>query len=179
MRALKFALPICVFLALALFLLRGLWLNPREVPSPLIGKSAPAFAAPMLSGSAAGAQFSTDAHKGRVWVLNVWASWCPTCPSEKPQLRELVRATGVPLVGLNYKDAPTAAAQALSRYGNPYTVIAEDPQGQIGLDYGVYGTPETFVIDKHGVIRYKHIGPISPDALASKVLPLVAELQKS
>jgi cytochrome c biogenesis protein CcmG/thiol:disulfide interchange protein DsbE len=179
MKALKFGIPLALFIGLAAFLLRGLWLNPREVPSPLIGKPAPAFSAPMLTGSAVSAQFSSEGQKGKVWVMNVWASWCPTCPAEKPQLKALVRASGVPLVGLNYKDTPTPAARALERFGNPYGVIAEDPQGRVGLDYGVYGTPETFVIDKQGIIRYKHIGPISPEALATKVLPLVAELQKS
>jgi cytochrome c biogenesis protein CcmG, thiol:disulfide interchange protein DsbE len=177
MKRLKYLLPLALFGALAVFLLRGLWLNPREVPSPLIGKPAPAFVAPVLAAQAV--QFSTDAHKGQVWVLNVWASWCPTCPAEKPQLKEIVRSLGVPLVGLNYKDSPAPAAQALSRYGNPYTTIVEDPQGRIGLDFGVYATPETFVIDKQGIIRYKHIGPISPDVLATKVLPLITELKKS
>jgi cytochrome c biogenesis protein CcmG/thiol:disulfide interchange protein DsbE len=175
LKRLWIALPLLVFVALAAFLLRGLWLNPREVPSPLIGKAAPAFSAPLLGDPAR--TFTTGEKKGEVWVLNVWASWCPTCPAEKPQLSQLVKAAGVPLIGLNYKDTPDKAAQSLKRYGNPYTQIAADPEGRVGIDYGVYGTPETFVIDKAGVVRFKQIGPISPDVLSDKLLPLIAQLK--
>jgi cytochrome c biogenesis protein CcmG, thiol:disulfide interchange protein DsbE len=179
MRALKFGLPLLAFLGLAGFLLRGLWLNPREVPSPLIGKGAPQFSAPTLNATADSAsQIKNADYAGKVWVLNVWASWCPTCPAEKPQLAELAR-TGVPVVGLNYKDEASAAQRALARHGNPYQAIGVDPAGRIGLDFGVYGTPETFVIDKAGVIRYKHIGPISTETLATKIMPLIGELQRS
>jgi cytochrome c biogenesis protein CcmG, thiol:disulfide interchange protein DsbE len=181
MKALRYALPLVAFLGLAVFLLRGLWLNPREVPSPLVGKPAPAFRGPTLATAAPGTgkvERGSQDYAGQVWILNVWASWCPTCPAEKPQLASLA-AAGIPVVGLNYKDVPDAARKSLARYGNPYVTNIEDPTGSIGLEYGVYGTPETFVIDRQGVIRYKHIGPISPDALAAKILPLVGELKRS
>jgi cytochrome c biogenesis protein CcmG/thiol:disulfide interchange protein DsbE len=116
---------------------------------------------------------------GQVWLLNVWASWCISCRDEHPLLVELAKAKTVPLVGLNYKDKPDEAKAWLKQFGDPYQLSITDLNGRVGIDYGVYGVPETFLIDKAGVIRYKHIGPITPDALQTKILPLVKELQKS
>ena len=171
----RFLLPLAVFLVLAAFLAIGLKLNPREVPSPLIGKPAPAFRLPQLAQPARA--FSEQDLKGKVWLLNVWASWCVSCMDEHPMLVELSRAGTVPIYGLNYKDQREAALAWLSRNGDPYTLSAMDPDGRVGIDYGVYGVPETYLIDKQGVIRYKHIGPITPQVLTTKILPLVKELQ--
>ena len=173
----RFALPLGVFLLLVALLAVGLTLNPREVPSPLIGKSAPAFELPRLHDPAR--PFSPSELRGQVWLLNVWASWCASCRDEHPLLTELARAKTVPIVGLNYKDKPDEAKAWLVRFGDPYVLSVMDPDGRIGIEYGVYGVPETFVIDKTGAIRGKHIGPVTREALEKKILPLVRDLQKS
>jgi cytochrome c biogenesis protein CcmG/thiol:disulfide interchange protein DsbE len=173
----KLLIPLGVFAVLFAFLLVGLGLNPREVPSPLIGKPAPAFVRNQLH--APDKTMGTADMKGQVWLLNVWASWCVACREEHPLLVELGRAKLVPLVGLNYKDEPTDGKRWLAQHGDPYTVSVVDRDGAVGLDFGVYGVPETFVIDKAGVIRYKQIGPVTVEALEKKILPLVRELQKS
>ena len=116
--------------------------------------------------------------KGQVWLLNVWASWCAACLVEHPVLLELQRTGQTRIVGLNYKDEAQAAAAWLARHGDPYVLSVMDADGRVGIDYGVYGVPETFVIDKTGVIRYKHIGPLTREALAKDVLPLVQRLQQ-
>jgi cytochrome c biogenesis protein CcmG, thiol:disulfide interchange protein DsbE len=173
----KLLIPVLVFLVLCAFLLVGLWRDPREVPSPLIGKPAPAFTLAQLhepSKTLAPADL-----KGQVWLLNVWASWCVSCRDEHPLLVELRNAKIVPIVGLDYKDEPAAGMRWLTQNGNPYEVSVVDRNGNAGIDWGVYGVPETFVVDKAGVIRYKQIGPITVDALKTKILPLVRELQKS
>ena len=176
-RAIWFLLPLAVFLLIAGFLLRGLGLNPREVPSPLIGKPAPAFERAQLHEPAKA--FSQKDMLGQVWLLNVWASWCVACREEHPVLVELARRKAVPIVGLNYKDKPDEALAWLKQFGNPYMLSAVDSDGRVGLDFGVYGVPETFLIDKAGVIRYKHIGPITPEAWEKRIYPLVQELAKS
>ena len=163
MKALRFLIPLAVFLALVVFLGKGLDLNPREVPSPLIGKPAPAFALPRLGD--AGGTLKRDELLGRVWVLNVWASWCVPCRAEHPLLVELARKRVAPLYGLNYKDKADTAQAFLRQLGDPYTATVVDADGRVGIDYGVYGVPETFVIDKAGVIRHKHVGPLTPEAL--------------
>lgn len=174
---LRFALPLAIFAVLATFLFVGLGLNPREVPSPLIGKPAPSF---QLSQLALPEQtFSPSQMRGEVWLLNVWASWCVACRIEHPLLVELAKNNVVPLVGLNYKDKRDAAAGWLTQFGNPYKLSAVDSDGRVGIDYGVYGVPETFVIDRQGVIRFKQIGPITEEAWRNKILPLVQQLQKS
>jgi len=173
----KLLIPLGVFAVLFAFLLAGLGLNPREVPSPLIGKPAPAFVRNQLH--APDKTMGTADMKGQVWLLNVWASWCVACREEHPLLVELGRAKLVPLVGLNYKDEPAAGKRWLAQHGDPYTLSVVDRDGAVGLDFGVYGVPETFVIDKAGVIRYKQIGPVTVEALEKKILPLVRELQKS
>jgi cytochrome c biogenesis protein CcmG/thiol:disulfide interchange protein DsbE len=166
---------LAVFLALVVLLGVGLKLNPREVPSPLIGKPAPAFALPQLHEP--GKTFAPADMRGRVWMLNVWASWCVSCRQEHPVLMELSRSGLVPIYGLDYKDQTDDAAKWLQQFGNPYKLSAVDAKGQVGIDYGVYGVPETYVIDKRGVIRYKQIGPVTPEVLQTKILPLVKQLE--
>jgi cytochrome c biogenesis protein CcmG/thiol:disulfide interchange protein DsbE len=162
------------FLVLIAFLGVGLTLNPREVPSPLINKPAPPFQLPQLHEP--DKTFSQKDMAGRVWMLNVWASWCASCRDEHPILVDLAKSGAVPIYGLNYKDKRTDGMAWLQRFGNPYVLSAFDAQGRTGIDYGVYGVPETYVIDKQGVIRYKQIGPVSPQVLKEKILPLIAKL---
>jgi len=173
----KLLIPLVVFVALAGFLFVGLWRDPREVPSPLIDKPAPQFKLSQLAKPAD--SLGTADLKGQVWLLNVWASWCVSCREEHPLLVELGKAQIVPLIGLNYKDEPAAGMKWLAQNGDPYTTSVVDRDGRVGIDFGVYGVPETFVIDKAGTIRYKQIGPITQEALEKKILPLVRELQKS
>jgi cytochrome c biogenesis protein CcmG/thiol:disulfide interchange protein DsbE len=168
------AWTLAVFAALVALLAIGLRLNPREVPSPLIGKPAPAFELPLLL--APDKKFSEKDMLGRVWILNVWASWCPPCLVEHPVVTRIARSGLAPVVGLNYKDAREEALPWLERNGNPYQLIVYDRDGRIGIDYGVYGVPETYVIDAKGVIRYKHIGPLGADVVRDKLEPLVKEL---
>ena len=168
-------LPLAIFLVLAVFLAVGLGLNPREVPSPLIDKAAPAFRLPQLQDPAQ--TLGTDDLQGRVWILNVWASWCVACLDEHPILVEFSRQNVLPIYGLNYKDKREDALAWLGKHGNPYTLSIQDPDGRVGIDYGVYGVPETYVIDGKGVIRYKRIGPVTVQILQEKILPLVRQLR--
>lgn len=184
------------FVALVALLAVGLGLNPRDVPSPLVGKPAPAFALPVLAKP--DQAFGPKDMAGKVWLLNVWSSWCVSCRQEHPVLVEFAKRASVPLVGLNYKEvrgdgefdmskiatdqetklAIERASRWLTQHGDPYTLSVLDLDGRVGIDYGVYGVPETYVIDKAGVIRLKHTGPITPDVLGSKILPLVGELSR-
>jgi cytochrome c biogenesis protein CcmG, thiol:disulfide interchange protein DsbE len=173
----KLLIPLAIFVVLVGFLLVGLSLNPREVPSPLVGQPAPQFKLARLH-QPESLLGPTDL-KGQVWLLNVWASWCVSCRVEHPLLVELSRSKLVPLVGLNYKDKPDEGRAWLAQHGDPYDVSVVDRDGRVGIDWGVYGVPETFVVDKAGTIRYKHIGPVDAAALEKKILPLVRELQKS
>ncbi len=166
--------PLGLFLVLVVFLGVGLTLNPREVPSPLIGKPAPPFQLPLLH--EAEKTFSQKDMLGKVWVLNVWASWCGPCRDEHPIWVDLAKANVVPIYGLNYKDKRADSIAWLQRYGDPYVLSVSDPQGRIGIDYGVYGVPETYVIDKAGVIRFKQVGPVTPAVLKDKIFPLIAKL---
>jgi cytochrome c biogenesis protein CcmG, thiol:disulfide interchange protein DsbE len=175
MRHLKFVIPFLIFMGLVAFFAIGLTRDPREVPSPLIGKPAPAFEIAQLHD--AKSTFKPEDMKGRVWMLNVWASWCVSCRVEHPLLVEVARRNLVPIVGLNYKDKREDATRWLERFGNPYALSAWDIDGRVGIDYGVYGAPETFVIDKAGIIRHKQIGPITPEALEKTILPLLRSLQ--
>jgi len=170
----RFLLPLGIFLALAVFLGLGLRLDPREVPSPLIDKPAPAFALPTLAD--ASQTLRKEDMLGKVWMLNVWASWCVACRQEHPVLIEFARRQVVPIYGLNYKDERANGQRWLQAGGDPYVASLFDYDGRTGIDYGVYGVPETFVIDKSGVIRYKHIGPITPDVLQQKIEPLLRQL---
>ncbi|MBP6224262.1 MAG: DsbE family thiol:disulfide interchange protein [Rhizobacter sp.] len=173
----RYLLPLLVFVLLAGFLAVGLKRDPREVPSPLIDKPAPAFSLPQLD--APDQQVSPKDLLGQVWLLNVWASWCVACRQEHPLLVDVSKSGQVKLYGLNYKDKREDALGWLQQFGNPYLKSMSDTEGLVGIDYGVYGVPETFVIDKQGVIRYKQIGPVTPEALRDTLLPLVAKLEKS
>ena len=177
MKALRFLLPLAFFVVLVGFLYVGLFRDPREVPSPLVDKPAPAFRLAQLDDPAK--LLGTADLKGQVWLLNVWASWCVSCRVEHPLLVELARSKIVPVIGLNYKDTNKLGRAWLAENGDPYKVSVVDADGRVGIDWGVYGVPETFVVDKNGVIRYKQIGPITPESLQQKILPLVRELQKS
>lgn len=168
-------IPLLVFVVIVCFLWAGLSLNPREVPSPLIDKPAPEFALPKLREQ--GAIIRTADLRGQVWLLNVFASWCTPCLEEHPLLIDIARSNVVPLYGLNYKDQRPVALKWLRKHGDPYTGIMVDVEGRTGIEYGVYGVPETFVIDKLGVIRFKHIGPLTPQVLEEKIVPLVKRLQ--
>ena len=170
----RFLLPLGLFLVLAAFLAVGLRLDPREVPSPLIGKPAPTFQAAALARPET--TIKRDDLLGKVWVLNVWASWCGACRDEHPVLVGFAKKGLVPIYGLNYKDQRANGLGWLQQFGNPYTDSLFDPDGRIGIDYGVYGVPETFVIDRAGVIRYKHIGPITPEVLRDTLEPLLRKL---
>ncbi len=168
-------LPIALFLVIAGFLAKGLYLDPREVPSPFIGKPAPQFQAAQLN--AADTPFDSSSLLGQVWVLNIWASWCGPCLQEHPQFIRLAQQSPVQIVGLNYKDAAGDANTWLSRHGNPFSTVISDIEGRVGLDWGVYGVPETFVIDKNGTVRHKVIGPVTAEEMDSQLLPLLQELQ--
>jgi cytochrome c biogenesis protein CcmG, thiol:disulfide interchange protein DsbE len=167
--------PFVAFVVLAVFLYIGLGLNPHEVPSPLINKPAPAFTLPQLHDTSK--RFSSQDMKGQVWMLNVWASWCVSCREEHPVLMSLARQNIVPIYGLDYKDKNADGEAWLRNGGDPYTLVATDADGRVGIDYGVYGVPETYLIDKEGVIRYKQIGAVTHQSLQEKILPLIAELQ--
>lgn len=168
-------IPLVAFAMLALMLGLGLRLNPREVPSPFIGRPAPPFRLPQLH-EPTKALAAADL-KGSVWILNVWASWCVSCRAEHVLLVNLSHDRSVPIYGLNYKDDRRDALEWLRQYGDPYTVSLMDFDGRVGIDYGVYGVPETFVIDKAGVVRFKHIGPVTADVWERELQPLIRRLQ--
>jgi cytochrome c biogenesis protein CcmG, thiol:disulfide interchange protein DsbE len=175
-KKLKFLLPLFLFLVAVGFLAKGLFLDPHAIPSPLVDKPAPMFQAPILG--EAGKTFHSDEMKGQVWLLNVWASWCVACREEHPLLMEMAKTKKIITYGLDYKDTDAEAQQMLVAMGNPYNKVITDIDGKIGIDYGVYGVPETYLIDKLGVIRYKHTGPLTPDVLLEKIIPLFKELQQ-
>ncbi|HAF45932.1 MAG TPA: DsbE family thiol:disulfide interchange protein [Gallionellaceae bacterium] len=172
----RFILPLVIFLALAAFLFKGLSLDPREVPSPLIDKPAPAFILPQLHNPKK--QFSPQDMKGKVWMLNVWASWCGSCKDEHPILMDIAQQKIVPVYGLNYKDKREDGLATLRNSGDPYTLVIFDADGKVGFDYGVYGVPETYIIDKQGVIRDKIIGAVTRQNLRERIQPLIEELNK-
>ncbi|HLW05496.1 MAG TPA: DsbE family thiol:disulfide interchange protein [Azoarcus sp.] len=173
----RFLVPLAIFVALIGFLAYGLTLNPREVPSPLVNKPAPDFSLPRLD--APDANFRLAEMRGQVFLLNVWASWCVSCRQEHPLLMQLKAQNVVPIIGLNYKDEREDALAVLREGGDPYVLNAVDADGRAGIEYGVYATPETFLIDRTGVIRYKHIGPLNPETLNKVLLPMVAELSRA
>ena len=170
----RYFIPLIVFAVMLAFLAIGLQLKPREIPSPLIDKAAPRFSLPTLA--APEQTLSSQDLRGKVWVLNVWASWCVACREEHPLLVEMAKLNAVPIFGLNYKDKRADALGWLARFGNPYTASLSDTEGLVGIDYGVYGVPETFVIDKAGVIRHKVIGPVTAETIRDVILPLVRKL---
>ncbi len=173
----KFIIPIGLFALLGVLLAYGLKLDPHKIPSPLVGKPLPAFSLPTLENP--DKSFANTDLQGRVVLINVWASWCVACKQEHPVLMALAATKQVPLIGLNYKDKRADALQVLKTDGNPYDLSIVDADGRVGIDWGVYGVPETFVIDRQGVIRYKYIGPISPEAWEQTLLPLVQKLSIS
>lgn len=200
-----FLVPFAVFVVIAGFLLVGLNRDPGLLPSVLIDQPVPAFTTPVLpvapgasaenaaadaSGSFAGSgsfgdsgsfedsgSFAAADMIGQVWVLNIWASWCVACVAEHKVITALTEQSSAPVVGLNYKDNDADAVAWLQRFGNPYNHVPTDSDGRIGIDFGLYGVPETFVVDKSGKIRYKHVGPVDQKALDEKLLPLIVELQ--
>jgi len=171
----RYLIPLAVFVFMVIFLGIGLTLDPREVPSPLIGKPTPAFSLPEVSRP--DETFTQERFKGQVSLVNVWASWCVSCRQEHATLVALSRQAIVPIYGLNYKDEREAALKWLNGLGNPYVASAFDAEGRTGIEWGVYGVPETFVVDRKGTIRYKHTGPVTPEALEKNILPLIKQLQ--
>lgn len=174
MKWLRFAIPLAVFAVLVFFLGRGLQLDPRAVPSPLVGKPAPAFALARLDDAAR--TIRREDFAGEVWLLNVWASWCTGCAAEHPALLAFARQRSVRIVGLNYKDERGAATRWLARHGDPYAMSLHDGDGRAGIDFGVYGVPETFVIDRAGVVRFKHVGPLDAEIIRGQLVPLLETL---
>ena len=172
----RYLIPLVLFAVLVAFLAIGLTRDPHEVPSALINKPAPTFRLPQLRDQAQ--TFSADDMKGKVWLLNVWASWCIACRDEHPHLFEYARSGVAPIIGLNYKDRREDALAWLDELGDPYQLSAADLEGRVAIDYGVYGAPETYVIDKSGTIRLKHVGPVMPEVWSKKVLPLIQKLNR-
>jgi cytochrome c biogenesis protein CcmG/thiol:disulfide interchange protein DsbE len=171
----KLLLPLAIFLILVIVLGRGLSLDPREVPSPLLGKTAPPLTLPRLDD--AEREFKREDLLGKVWMLNVWASWCVACREEHPELLALAKRGLLPIYGLNYKDKREDGLAWLNNFGNPYLASAFDAKGRAGIDWGVYGVPETFIIDQQGFVRLKHIGPLTAEVIRTKVEPLLKQLQ--
>lgn len=171
----KFWIPIAAFAVLGILLARGLSLDPRKIPSPLVGKPLPAFSLPTLENP--GRKVANTDLRGQVVLINVWASWCAACRQEHPLLMELAQRQVVPVIGLNYKDQRPDAEQMLRTMGNPYGINLVDADGRVGIDWGVYGVPETFLIDKAGIIRFKHIGPITRESWERDLAPLIAQLK--
>lgn len=176
MRSLKFVVPAILFAILGAFLMRGLSKDPREIPSPLIGRAAPAFTLPLLAQPEQ--NWTPQSMAGKVWLLNVFASWCVPCLVEHPVLLQMSKQGTLPIVGFNYKDEPSSAGGWLAKHGDPYTVVVADRSGSVALDYGVYGVPETFLVDRTGIIRFKHVGPLTPEVVSGKLMPLMRELSK-
>jgi cytochrome c biogenesis protein CcmG/thiol:disulfide interchange protein DsbE len=168
--------PLLVFLGLVVVFGIGLTLDPRKIPSPLIGKPVPVFDLPPVKGRALG--LSSAGLKGEVSLVNVFASWCTACREEHPLLMKLQRDGLIPIHGLNYKDKPEDASKWLNELGDPYTRTGADLNGRVGIEWGVYGVPETFVIDRDGRIAYKHIGALTQDALRKKIIPLISALRQ-
>ena len=173
---LRYLIPLGLFVILVIFLAIGLQNDPRYVPSPLIDKPAPDFSLPRLFSPTT--TFGPTQLKGKVWILNTWTSDCVGCRQEHPYLLELSKMKQINLIGLNYRDSNILAINLLKKHGNPYQVVVTDQDGSVGIDYGVYAVPETFIIDKTGIIRFKHIGPLLPDEINKTVLPLIKKLNE-
>ena len=170
-------LPLIIFAVMVVFLAVGLKLNPRDIPSPLINKPVPEFTLPLLR--VADTSFTPEDLSGQVWILNVWASWCVACRSEHPVLNRMTQQhKDIILIGLNYKDQKSDAQAWLQRFGDPYRFTLVDLDGRVGIDWGVYGVPESFVVDKKGIIRYKHTGPVDAAAVTNILLPLIKKLSE-
>ncbi len=173
-KTIRFVLPLAIFLAIAFFLFRGLSLNPRDVPSPLIGKPVPQFSVPVLTDATR--TLDPAQLRGKVYLLNVWGSWCVSCRDEHPVLVELAKKGTLPIYGLNWKDRPEDAVAWLARFGDPYVASGVDRDGKVAIDFGVYGAPETYLIDRDGIIRFKQTGPLTPRIIQESILPLAAKL---
>lgn len=171
----RFVLPLALFLGLAAMLGLGLQRDPRALETALLDQPVPAIARPLLEDPRR--QFDLQALKGQVWLLNVWASWCAPCRQELPLLAEFSRRDRIAVYGLNYKDAPEKAKALLRVAGNPYVASAVDADGRLGLDFGIQGVPETFVIDAQGRVRYRHLGPVTAEVWKDKLLPVVRAVQ--
>ncbi|CAM2976401.1 DsbE family thiol:disulfide interchange protein [Legionella worsleiensis] len=169
-------IPVILFLLLSFFLWRGLSLDPHRLPSAQIGKAMPEFNLPQLQHPEK--TFSSTQLGNKVFLLNVWASWCRACIEEQVFMLQLARE-GVPLYGLNYKDKSADALQWLAQWGNPYQIVVQDSDGKVAMDLGVYGAPETFLVDKHGIIRYRHVGIMTQDVWLRDVLPLMHALEQA
>ena len=176
MRTLKFVIPLAVFAVISWFLLKGLSKDPREIPSPLIGKPAPMVTLPLLA-DPSGQPWTTEQMRGQVWLLNVWGSWCAGCKVEHPVLNAFAKQGVAPMVGMAWKDRPEDSRAWLDQLGDPYRINVMDRDGRAAIDWGVYGAPETFVIDKAGIVRDKFIGAITPEALSERLVPLIRRLQ--
>jgi len=171
---LRYLIPLGIFIILMVFLAIGLQNDPRYIPSPLIDKPTPDFSLPRLY--APNTKFGPELLKGKVWMLNTWTSDCVGCRSEHPHLMQLAKHDIITMIGLNYRDKNSLAIALLEKTGNPYRVVVTDNDGSVGIDYGVYAVPETFIIDKKGIIRFKYIGPLYPDEIKNTVLPLIRKL---
>ncbi len=170
----RYLLPLAIFLAMVVALGAGLRHDPRELPSALVGKPAPQFSLPVLS--AQGQTMQRSDLLGKVWILNVWASWCTACRAEHPVLVDFAAGSTVPLYGLNYKDSAPAAQAWLQQMGDPYVQSLVDADGRVGIDFGVYGVPETYIIDAQGMVRYRQVGPVTPDVIEQRIKPLLRQL---
>ena len=168
-------LPLGAFVILLALLYFGLGNDPRNIPSPLVGKAVPTFSLPQLYDSSKKA--TPEAMKGKVWMLNVWASWCVSCRAEHAVVSQFVKDSQLEVMGLNYKDESSDAKAWLGQFGNPYSVIAVDVDGRVGIDWGVYGVPESYLIDKKGIIRHKFTGPISQKIVVDTLNPLLEKLR--
>ncbi len=172
----RYLIPLVLFLVIGVFLAVGLTKDPSRVPSPLIDKPVPAFELPLLDADSG--RIGPEDMRGQVWLLNIWATWCAGCREEHHVLMEAAARDGVRILGLDYKDERAAALRWLDERGDPYFASAFDPEGRVGIDLGVYGVPETYVIDAQGIVRHKTIGPVSMETLKQEILPLVRRLQK-
>jgi cytochrome c biogenesis protein CcmG/thiol:disulfide interchange protein DsbE len=172
---LRYLLPFVVFVVLSIFLYIGLQLNPRDIDSTRIDKIAPSFEVSTVLD--ANKTLSSEDFKGKVSIFNTWASWCVSCRQEHSLLMEIAQQTDIPIYGLNFKDSLVDAQAVLNNRGNPYIVTGFDPKGRIGMDWGVRATPETFIIDQQGIVRYKHTGPLSVKVLTDTILPLIKHLR--
>lgn len=168
--------PITVVVAMIALLAYGLTRDPRELPSVLLGQPIPEFEMPTLASEPP--VLTDEALQGQVTMINTWASWCVPCRMEHPQITAITLRTGVPVVGLNYKDTRKAARQWLDRFGNPFAVVVFDKKGQLGFDLGVAAVPETFIVDSNGIIRHKVVGPITPKIMNQTVIPLLKRLKR-
>jgi cytochrome c biogenesis protein CcmG/thiol:disulfide interchange protein DsbE len=174
-RYLRFSVPLLVFGVIAAFLLKGLGMNPREIPSPLIGKSVPEFSLPTVE--RADTLINDKNLMGKIYLLNVWATWCVSCRAEHETLVHLARSGKVDIVGLNWKDERHKAQAWLQQLGDPYTINIFDQKGRTAIDLGVYGAPETFLVDSKGIIHYKHAGPLTMSLYKDTLLPMINELK--